>query len=144
MPKVTRTGEKVTIEMTFLEYRDLTEVLTASGNDAWRHASCTEKDGIKAIRQSNAKAAWEWSNGIGIPPVNNNEVKEFNLEPFKFLSDSMSEQVAVGPDQTWQSNEANLTVTILGVEHSRVSYEYLNGSQGELSIQLFLTHFKRI
>lgn len=56
----------------------------------------------------------------------------------------MAKQIDVEPGQTWRSNEANLVVTILGVEYSRVSYEYVNGSQGELSIQLFLTHFKRI
>lgn len=83
MPKVTRTGEKVTIEMTFLEYRDLTEVLTANGNSTWRHAACSPKNFIQDIRKAHAKAAWEWSNGISMPPINDGEVKEFELEPFK-------------------------------------------------------------
>lgn len=87
MPTVKREGEKVTLEMTFLEYRDLTESLTAAGNDAWRHRKCgTNQDLIPYIRASHAKAAWEWCNGLGIPPLNDGETKSFELEPFKYLS----------------------------------------------------------
>lgn len=79
------------MEMTFLEYRDLTESLTTTGNIVWRHRNCTiggepASDLISKIRASHAQAAWEWSNGIGIPPINDGETKIFKLEPFKFLS----------------------------------------------------------
>lgn len=87
MVKAKREGDKVTLEMTFEEYRDLTESLTAAGNQSWRHKDCQPvSDLVSKIRASYANAAWEWSNGIGIPPLNDGETKTLELEPFKFLS----------------------------------------------------------
>lgn len=77
--------------MTFEEYRDLTEALTNAGNQAWRHKDCPTGAKpitplMRHIRECGARAAWEWSNGIGIPPINNGEERTFKLDVFKFLA----------------------------------------------------------
>lgn len=93
MAIIRRNGNKVNLEMDFEEYRDLTESLTAAGNDAWHHRHCENPLSrkpvmpmIQHIRASHAQSAWEWSRNIGIPPLNDGEVKSFYLEPFHHLT----------------------------------------------------------
>lgn len=85
MPEIERVGDEVTLRMRYEEYRDLTESLTAAGNDAWRHRDCAAVNVFQHIRASHAEAAWEWSRGMGIPPIKDGERKTFHLEPFKHL-----------------------------------------------------------
>lgn len=85
MPEVTRNGDRVRLEMSYMEYRDLTEVLTSAGNASHRHARCTIQGIMRTIRENVAKAAWEWANGLGIPPIDDQQSREFNIEPFKGL-----------------------------------------------------------
>jgi hypothetical protein len=91
--KIEKQGDKVTLEMSWEEYRDLCETLTAAGNEAWHHRNCdmrtSDPELIKMhskFRADHAQAAWEWTNAIGFPPLLKDEVREVKIEPFKFLS----------------------------------------------------------
>lgn len=92
MPIVKYENGRVTLDMSYEEYRDLTETLTATGNDSWRHANCPNPHNggptsyiVRHIREGHAQSAWTWSKGIGIPVLNEGELKSFQLEPFQHL-----------------------------------------------------------
>lgn len=93
MAKIEKQGDKVTLEMSWGEYRDLCETLTAAGNESWRHRLCDmPTDNPELIkmhtkfRADHAMAAWEWTNAIGFPPLLADEVREVKIDPFKYLA----------------------------------------------------------
>jgi hypothetical protein len=80
MAEIRHLNGRVTLEMSFQEYRDLTEVVTMNANHAHRHGKCTDNEMMRQFREKDARGGWEWANKIGIPPLVEGETQTFTIE----------------------------------------------------------------